>query len=661
MRNFRFKFVTLATAIVSTLFIFSCNWFRPEPEPDTLTVSETQFTFEADDTEVQTATITTSASEWTFLLSDDDKDWVSASSFENTLYILVQKYSDTQKSRNATITIEAGNADPVLISITQNAKNSLSLDPGSLTYESDETGDKPVSVKTTASTWDATTNASWVKLSKQGNTLTVNVSTKNTTTSPRTATIKITAGNADEETLTVTQAKAHTLSISPSSLSFEADETGVKPVTITTTASSWSAATDASWVRLEEQGNTLKVSVTANTSSSTRSATVRIAAGTAPDRTLTVAQAATVPLDVTYNSCRAYYVGSTNTGTALFMLDLYNSNNSSTGVLIYGYGTKPECPKKFVLPTGTYSVNQTKALRTCFPGMWESGITGTRTYINNASKYLITGGTFTIQTSSGSGYAISTNFSGEDANTGAGVSGIHIKYTGSISFIDESDEPDCVTAPSYPNGSYSATGTPWISSSNAKSWSGRVSPNTTSGTPSRFTITNWGNESISIYCNYKGGQYILDTKTKVAGNSIYDGYLRVGLVSGDVIRIAGADYEHIVSYNSSTRTFDFSSGMGNLAVGVLGVNKQTGVTDGYFTDVYTNAKLVVSSSSSAPQSAEDAVIENAGMLMLNSADLKKYKFKEISASVMRQMLSDAVDGKDFPDKNNKKILQKLLK
>jgi hypothetical protein len=661
MRNFRFKFVTLATAISCTLFISSCD---KDPEPDTLTISKTQFTFDANDTDAQTTTITTSASAWSFRSSES---WVTASGSENTLHISVQKHSDTQNSRSATITIEAGTAEPALISITQNAKNSLSISPESLSYESNEIGDKTASITTTAPSWDATVDASWVSLSKQGNTLQVTVSTMNTATSPRTATITVTAGNADQKTLTVTQAKAHTLSISPSSLSFTADETGMKTVAIETTAPNWNATRDASWVELSKQDNTLRVSVATNSSSSSRSATVIISAGTAPEKTLTVTQAAAIPLEITYNRCFAYYLGALDNGSAFFILDLYNSSDPYTGVMIFGFGSKPECPKKFVLPTGTYPVNGTAAVRTCFEGIWYEGeIIGTHTYINGSPKYLITGGSFTIQ-SSGSGYAVSTNFSGEDAYSGAGVSGMRINYTGAISFIDESDEPDCPTTPSstYPNGNYSVTGTPILQLSgnaNATSWSGKITPNTTSGTPSFFTITNWGNMGIPIWCDYKGGKYILDTKTRVVQNSTHEGYLCVGYTSGSTTYISNhnEDTEYPVSYNSSTRTFDFSSTLNgrNAGVGIVAINKQTGEPEGYFTNLYTNAKLVLSSTSSAPRSGENTMVKNAGIMTINPVDFEKGTIKIISAPVTTQ--SDAIDGKEFLNKDYKNIMKNLI-
>jgi hypothetical protein len=645
------------------LFITNCC---KDQEPDTLTISKTQFTFDADDTETQTATITTSASSWTFRSSDS---WVSASSSGNTLELSVQKHSDTQQSRQAMITIEAGNAEPALITITQNARNSLSVEPESLSYESNEVGDKTVSITTTAPNWDATIDASWASLSKQGTTLTVTVSTKNTATSPRTATITITAGNADEKTLTVTQAKAHTLSISPSSLSFTADETGERTVAIETTAPSWSANTDASWVELIKQENTLRVSVEKNSNSSSRSATVKITAGTAPEKTLTITQAAAVPTEVTYNRCLARYLGAIS-NSAFFILDLYNSNDTQKGVMIYGFGEIPECPRKFVLPTGTYPVNSTASVRSCYAGTWYEGqVVGTYTYVNGDTnpKYLITSGSLTIE-SSGSGYTISTNFSGEDAYSGTNVSNIRINYSGSISFIDYSDDPDCTPPPSstYPNGNYSATGTPILQLSgngNATSWNGTITPNTTSGTPSFFTITNWGNGGLPIWCDYKGGKYILDTKTRIYQNSTHEGYLCVGYKSGNTTYISdhNDDAEYPVSYNSSTRTFDFSSTLNgrSAGVGIVAINKQTGEPEGYFSNLYTNAKLVLSSTSSAPRSGENTTVKNAGIMTINPVELKKSTIKIISAPVTTQ--SNAVDGKEFLDKDYKNIMKQILK
>jgi hypothetical protein len=197
MKNFRLNFSKFAVAIAGMLLLCAC----PD-EHDTLTVSKTQLTFEADDTEIQTVTVTTSAPTWNAYSSDS---WLKASKSENTISVSVQNNPDTEKRREAMITVEAGDADPVMITVKQNPRtiDNLSIDPVSLSYEANESGDKSVRITTSALSWNATVDASWVSLRKQDNTLWVGV--VGNSGPERNAVITITAGNAPEKTVSVTQ------------------------------------------------------------------------------------------------------------------------------------------------------------------------------------------------------------------------------------------------------------------------------------------------------------------------------------------------------------------------------------------------------------------------------------------------------------------------
>ena len=87
--------------------------------------------------------------------------------------------------------------DPVL-SISQETPISFTKDAG-------ESEVKTITVTTNQSSWDAQSDQTWCKVVKETNQFTV-TATANTGTSNRTATINVTAGNAPEVTLSVTQA-----------------------------------------------------------------------------------------------------------------------------------------------------------------------------------------------------------------------------------------------------------------------------------------------------------------------------------------------------------------------------------------------------------------------------------------------------------------------
>jgi hypothetical protein len=285
MKYIRLNF--LKYAVTAFVVLLLCNGVCDPETPDTLSVSPTRLSFTADDTKEEVVDVTTNVDTW---LVDVPNGWVKRRKENDKLYISVENYNETDEPRLAEIIVIAGTADPVTVKITQNARNSLSVSPESLSFDVDETVSKTISITTTAQSWDATADASWISLSKQSNSLTVNVVSGNTNSSPRTATIRITAGNALEKTVTVTQAAHHTLSVSPSSLSFAADETGEKTVSVTTNASDWNVTTGVSWITLTKQSNTLRVSVTANSSTSSRSGTITVTAGNATPVTVSVSQ-----------------------------------------------------------------------------------------------------------------------------------------------------------------------------------------------------------------------------------------------------------------------------------------------------------------------------------------------------------------------------------
>ena len=201
MENVRFSFLKYAVMAFGMLLLSGCE---RDKEPDTLSISPAGLSFAANDTEEQHVVVTTNVAAWTFQVS---AGWVVTRKEDDGLQISVQNYNETGDPRDAEIAFVAGAADPVTLKITQSARNSLAVSPGSLSYGADETGSKTIGVSTNAPSWDATTGDSWISLSKQGATLTVTVSSSNTVSSPRTATIRVTAGNAPPVTVSVTQAE----------------------------------------------------------------------------------------------------------------------------------------------------------------------------------------------------------------------------------------------------------------------------------------------------------------------------------------------------------------------------------------------------------------------------------------------------------------------
>lgn len=88
-------------------------------------------------------------------------------------------------------------------------------------------------------------------------------------------------------------AAAATLTVSPSSVSFEADETGPKSVTVTANKTTWTynVTSEGNWCSVSKSGNTLQVyAASQNTQTSTRYATLTVSLESVT-RTVTISQA----------------------------------------------------------------------------------------------------------------------------------------------------------------------------------------------------------------------------------------------------------------------------------------------------------------------------------------------------------------------------------
>ena len=287
MKNICINVITLITAI-NAFLLTACS----DDENPQLSVNTTALTFTANETQTQTLEITTTANFWVVEKSDD---WVRYSKSGNKLFISVLNHTNTVDKRTATVIVTSGDGQSVNITVTQEAKgpNALSVNQTSLSYDANEIGDRTVVVTTDAESWDATTNAAWVTLVKQNNTLNVSVYEDNTKPIPRIADIKITAGDAREVALVVTQAAVMFLNSETDSLFFKADAMKEQIVNISTNAEKWDASTGSSWIKLIKQNNKLKVIVTEkNALKSPRDGDVKITADKAPDFILSVTQQA---------------------------------------------------------------------------------------------------------------------------------------------------------------------------------------------------------------------------------------------------------------------------------------------------------------------------------------------------------------------------------
>lgn len=157
----------------------------------------------------------------------------------------------TGASRTGTITVTAGDADPVTVTVTQEAQDTLSVSPESLTFDYTGTPAQDVTVTTSASSFAATADQAWVSIGQSAGSFTVSAA-ENTTGASRTATITVTAGTAAPVTVTVTQNAQATLEVSPTALTFGYNDADAQEVSVSTTADTYTATPNEDWITVTQ-------------------------------------------------------------------------------------------------------------------------------------------------------------------------------------------------------------------------------------------------------------------------------------------------------------------------------------------------------------------------------------------------------------------------
>ncbi|MBN2743499.1 MAG: cellulase family glycosylhydrolase [Marinilabiliaceae bacterium] len=158
-------------------------------------------------------TLNTNASSWS--IENTGTDWLTLSTTSGTSTQAMISWivnSKTIETRTATLTIKAGNADPIKIVVTQFPSDYLyNLTSSATTLSLKMSGSTGTFTLTTdAPQWTITSDASWLTLNKTSGTdkevSIMATSAANETGNARTATITLTAEYAQSATVTVTQA-----------------------------------------------------------------------------------------------------------------------------------------------------------------------------------------------------------------------------------------------------------------------------------------------------------------------------------------------------------------------------------------------------------------------------------------------------------------------
>lgn len=634
MNYLKFNLFTLIAVVLNVLLFSTC---RKESEP-VLTVDPTILTFSADDSVRKVVTVETDAKSWNYFI-DAKGSWIvpEKDNVNNRLYLSVQSYTDTENPRNATVTVSAGKASPVDITVIQEKKQySLSASPTSLSYSSSESGEKSISITTDAATWEATSDAEWITLEKKQAEKTLIVSAKaNSQITSRSGEITITAGNAPSFKISVSQGPAPiTLTVSQTSLSFTASETGSKTVTVTTNATAWDATTSASWLSIEKNNNIITVKAAQNTSTSTRNAEIRVTAtGIETVRTISVSQTpetlsinpTSIVFDHNETSTRNVTVTTTasswNHSTPPSWLTLTKTNNNTLSVkpsqntaaavrsadITITAGNAPSVTLK-VTQNGnvTFSVIPTSLSFTA-----TETIVKTVNVTTNASSWSATKpSSATWLTISQNNSILRVNPNSQNTSTTARSTTITVSAPGANDITIPVTQAGAVPQPIAYIYNYQATSiTLHNNSGYGSSWTGKVTP-VNASTP-YISFSSWGGSSRTVYCDYRNGKYWLDITTPVLIDSDGDvGYLcwgTVNLSNGTISVYPGVNYE--VYYNPTTRVLDFSGTYNGLPVYITIIPKSstTGqwLTDYYYFNEYRNLKIELTTTSLAPELSSD--------------------------------------------------------
>ena len=500
----------------------------------------------------------------------------------------------------------------ILTACKDDVKDTLTVTPTKLYFAPHGAAGQPVRVDTNNKDWSVVPSTeNWISVSnKREDGFTVTVG-DNTTTAERTGTITIKAGKA-EEVISVTQDPGgnYTLSIDHKSITFAANETLTKNVSVTTNAGSWSYSKPADWLTVVKEGSaTLKLTPkNLNLSDKSRQTTITITAGNAKE-TLEVTQEVSDAPIIKFDRADAYYYGDYyEIGTANFDLMLINDYSI---VIIDCNSTLLPDAADIKIDEGTYTFDfENMRVKTFSDGL----------YVDMEEWWIeFTGGSFTISLSNDI-YTIITDFTGED-KSGKKYSSLRYEFTGPIFFDNQFVPfPEVEFTDIAESGTFSAKGIPswFLDDPGPETWTGQfVSRDDEFG--QYYVFKNFESIDWPFICNFKDGNIFIDGAEPLAEDDKYDIYFRAAFIDeDDDLWLYRSDAEIPVRYYSSTGILDFSfyfvddDGIRNTGVvGFFVVEKASGEVVDLFTDLYANLKYQLTPSAApASKIARKSVPQN---------------------------------------------------
>jgi len=236
---------------------------------------------------------------WT---ATSDQSWLTldkSTGTSGTAKLVCSAIPNSGAIRTATITISAGDKTQLITVTQQESGATLDVSSSSLTVGYAKGSTTSVVVTSTVS-WTANSNESSCIINPSSGTagtttVTFTAGDENTTSLSRSAFVTFSINGIEFKTITITQdaAPVYTLSFSPTVANIDATVNSSIKITVSSNTS-WNASSDQSWLTVSQNttsgdGLLTLTAITANTSTTVRTAIVTVVAGTIT-KTITISQ-----------------------------------------------------------------------------------------------------------------------------------------------------------------------------------------------------------------------------------------------------------------------------------------------------------------------------------------------------------------------------------
>ena len=190
----------------------------------------------------------------------------------DTVNVSVTKNTSTSKTRSATLLFRNEKGLEARVSVSQAVHESytLSVSPSSVTLQKDSGSQATITISANQG-WTISGVPSWASVSKNSgsgsDTVTITASSENTSTDERSAVITVTGNTSGSDTVTIRQSATPIVwSVSPQSISLEADDTSEHTITVTSNTS-WTISDYPEWVEVSKTSGSGSDTVTVNATS----------------------------------------------------------------------------------------------------------------------------------------------------------------------------------------------------------------------------------------------------------------------------------------------------------------------------------------------------------------------------------------------------------